>query len=396
MRKVGKMLSGSGIDYKQIAIQLIKDFCRNHELEATLYALEQETEEENCELPFSLLHLVQTQLEKPPKQQRKNSFESIGLKFVSSLPIDCKSKLTSVDSLTLASEPDLDVEQDTEFLLVGGTSKEVKLIRSESGDIARVYGHHETPILSVSVYPKDHRLAVSTSMDGNAILFDIYGNVLQTFKNHKKYVTRSLFSRDGEFLVTCSHDHTVCIYQRMNLEPNFGLKESLPFTGIIESADIHDNTLVIGVRGDNMLHFVDMNTLKIEKHNMNETGDDWVSFSPLDIQVSPDGKYVAVYTDSKSGRVIIYHYKSNEIAVNLWNLDVDEYSQPRLLWHPSGNALVCTSHDTLFVYDLKTGNHEKLRGHKERIRSLCFQGESLVSCSFDSTIRIWPLESITR
>jgi COMPASS component SWD3 len=390
------MLSGSGIDYKQIAIQLIKDFCKNHELEATLYAIEQETDEETCEVPFSLLHLVQLQLEKPQKQQKKNSFESIGLKYGSSLPIDCHSKLTSVAALSLQSEPELDVEEDTDFLLVAGTSKQVKLVRSEVGEIVRDYGHHETPILSVSVYPKDHRFAVSTSMDGKAILFDIQGNVLQTFENHKKYVTRSLFSRDGEYLVTCSHDHTVCVYQRMNLEPQFELREQLSFSGIVESADIHNGTLVIGVRGDNMLHFVELNTLKVEKFNMNETGDDWVSFSPLDVQVSPNGKYVAVYTDSKSGRVIVYHYKSNEIAVNLWNLDVDEYSQPRLLWHPSGNALVCTSHDTLFVYDLKTGTHDKLRGHKERIRSLCFQGDRLVSCSFDSTVRIWPMESISR
>jgi COMPASS component SWD3 len=124
--------------------------------------------------------------------------------------------------------------------------------------------------------------------------------------------------------------------------------------------------------------------------NMNENGDDWVSFSPLDVQVSPNGKLVAVFTDSKSGRVILYEYGTNVILSNLWGLEMNDFTLPRLLFL-NDEYLLCTSHEKIKIYEIYNSKCiEALVGHKDIVRGLSLTKDAFVACSFDSSISEWP------
>jgi hypothetical protein len=85
---------------------------------------------------------------------------------------------------------------------------------------------------------------------------------------------------------------------------------------------------VIGVREDNYLHIVDLNTLKETLFNMNQTLDDHVSFSALHVDFNPvDPNYLLVTTDRD--RNIIYKIGNSvpvsiRIKFNAFNIYIGE------------------------------------------------------------------------
>eukprot|EP00960_Hanusia_phi_P041115 754832-Hanusia_phi.AAC.2 len=95
------------------------------------------------------------------------------------------------------------------------------------------------------------------------------GQVLATFKHHQKYVIRGVWSPDGELFATCGHDKHVNIYKVVEAEgdeaqegprsPSFELIRSKEFVSIPEAITFlsDSTTLVISIRGDNYLHYLD-------------------------------------------------------------------------------------------------------------------------------------------
>ena len=55
--------------------------------------------------------------------------------------------------------------------------------------------------------------------------------------------------------------------------------------------------LALTVRDDHRLHLITLETLTHRTINMNANGDDWVSFTAMDISFSPCGKHILVSTD---------------------------------------------------------------------------------------------------
>jgi WD40 repeat protein len=383
-----------GHEYRTIALQMIRNFLKANNMETTLMALEMEQAEvilelEKVQLPsLSLLALIDKYYE-----EMAGINTSVDIHFdrpligynESSIPI-----LNESNNTCIAAFKSLELNSD--MILTGGTDKLVKLARIDTGEII-VYNHHNTPVLSVSSYPKDHNYALSSSMDGYAILFNISGKVIQTFKDHQKYTHRTIFSPSGDFLVTASYDKTIRFYKKLPdaVEFKFEYIKEKKFNGVVDSLAFSNDTLILGVRGDNNLHYISLlESFKHEKFNMNPNLDSWVSFSVLDLACSPCGKYIAVYTDSKAGRVIVFNQRSSIVVMNFWDLDVDEFSKPRLLWHPKEPIIICTDMKCVSVLALSEKVCvQKLTGHNDIIRGIAFGDEKLFSCGFDKQIRCW-------
>jgi WD40 repeat protein len=105
---------------------------------------------------------------------------------------------------------------------------------------------------------------------------------------------------------------------------------------------------VVGVRGDNFLHFYDSESFKIaEKLNMNTTGDNHVSFTPMDIQYSQPTRFLAVSTD-QNRTILLFRGCSGPIAA-LYGILSDEYSSPRTAFNHSGTVLYSTSQDNSLI-----------------------------------------------
>ncbi|KAG9293206.1 hypothetical protein G9A89_010543 [Geosiphon pyriformis] len=186
------------------------------------------------------------------------------------------------------------------------------------------------------------------------------------------------------------------------------------FTGNIESfCFLPDNRhLVVGIREDNYLHYIKYNpyspsssinpssSFTTTKYNMNSTGDDWISFTPMHISPSPhnNGSYLLVSTDSSSqnGRLILFKTHSSKQLRNFYGIEVDRFSTPKHCWHPSG-AYFYAGEDTgdICVFGVAEGKIlKRLKGHHGAIKGLWFDWERnfLVSCSLDRTICVWGHE----
>ncbi|KAJ2992953.1 hypothetical protein HDV02_002737 [Globomyces sp. JEL0801] len=359
----------TGITLKTQAIHLIRNFLKDQGLETTLYALEMEAEEDlqiSTPLPSKPLLGILEDLNQKPRDELMlaiDQFQALKPNVVerfkeNALPIQLNTKITCIqvfqhidmDSLIQQTEDLMMIDQDSKsiveqdtvipYILAGSTDKSIYLVRQDTGEIVDKYPIHQSPVLSISTYPLDPNYFVSTSMDGSTLLYHTLSKqILQKWNTHEKYVNKSLFSGDGEWFVTGSHDHSVNIYHRLQTQPlSYHFQQKLKFKGIIESLCFFnsESTLIVGIRNDHNLHYIHLPSMEETLVNMNANGDHWVSFSPMDLALSPNEKFLAVYTDSKAGRIIIYYNKTSNIVLNLWNTIVDEFSMPRLVWNPMG------------------------------------------------------------
>eukprot|EP00123_Amoebidium_parasiticum_P003415 comp14708_c0_seq1/m.11095 comp14708_c0_seq1/g.11095 ORF comp14708_c0_seq1/g.11095 comp14708_c0_seq1/m.11095 type:complete len:392 (-) comp14708_c0_seq1:370-1545(-) len=274
-----------------------------------------------------------------------------------------------------------------------------RVVNLDSGHVAvegtQILTHHSGGVLDLDFHPKIRSLLAAASMDRSGSLIDLTTNEpIQVF-NHLKYVNRVGFSRDGQYIVFGSYDKTATIHRKLEGKNEYELAKRLSLAGAVESlAFSHDGKeLVLGVRDDNYLHFIDLTTpeLKESTLNLNELGDDWVSFSPLDITYSPNDKYLLICTDKD--RIILYSRQDGKQICSFYGLAVGELAQPRALFHPSGRYIYATAqHGHIFVWDVLTQCIvATLKGHTDTVRNLWYDTKQdvLVSVGFDQTVRFW-------
>ncbi|KAG2208517.1 hypothetical protein INT47_010213 [Mucor saturninus] len=312
------------------------------------------------------------------------------------------------------------VEPQTLALATSSIDKTVKIstMLSSGGISQRSYRHHQAPVLSIDFHPVISHLMLTTSMDGSSVLVDTsfeadFGEDLeksgihQILKDHQKYVVRGVFSPvDGKFIATASYDRTVCIYASDDSGlPKYKLVKQLgPFIGNVETICFASkDVLVIGVRDDNYLHYIRLSDMSQTKVNMNATGDDWVSFSPICISVSSDGSQLLCTTDHESGRTILFATGETRQLQNYYVHATDnKFATRRHVWHPSGLYFYASGGDdnSILIVETKTGRIVKnLTGHQSMIRSIVVDSNvGLLSTGYDHSVKIWskPLDSMIR
>lgn len=315
------------------------------------------------------------------------------------------------------------VEPQTHALATSSIDKTVKIstMLSNNGISQRSYRHHQAPVLSIDFHPNLPNLMLTTSMDGSSVLVDTsfeadFGEDLeksgvhQTFKNHQKYVVRGLFSPvNGKYIATASYDRTICIYihngeSESNLPKYELLKQLGPFLGNVETICFaNEDVLVAGIRDDNYLHYIHLPDMHQERINMNATGDDWVSFSPICISVSSDRSQLLCTTDHESGRTILFSTGTPRQIQNYYIHATDnKFATRRHVWHPSGLYFYASGGDdnSISVIETKTGRViTNLMGHKAMIRTLELDSEiGLISAGYDHTVKIWakPTDPLIR
>jgi len=312
-----------------------------------------------------------------------------------------------------ASEADEGSEKELVFAS-GGVDKTVAVCSAQSNAVLRripVSG----PVLSLDFNPADPRLLLATCMNGGHSVVNVEKEGeeagLQTQVNHKKYVVCGRWSPDGRHYVTGAHDHFVHLYkQEDDADPaaasasastparSWSLHRRLDLGNPVESvAWIDDKHFLVSVREDNYLHqfHVDQEEA-VHKWNMNESGDNHVSFTVLDMVVSPGREGHAILLATDSNRVILMQTGSNLQLRNFYNIQNDGYSTPRLAWSPCGKYGYVTSQDrTIHILDIFAGKVSgKLEGHAINVRDVSMHptANKLVTCSFDKTCRVWSAE----
>jgi len=300
------------------------------------------------------------------------------------------------------------ISPNGEYIATGSADRSTKIVDFETRKVLRTIVAHESPVLSLAFCPTSPHLLLSTAMDGSAAISNAEtGEVVATFKNHNKYVIRGAWSPDGQLFATCGHDKHVNIYKVVEGEPGEALEapkapifekfRSKEFVNIPEAiAFLSDSaTLVISIRGDNYLHYLDTQSGEDMKVNLNQQGDDHVSFTVLDLVPSPDGKYLLASTDKS--RLVLYPVGSSAQLRWYYGAVNDELCQTRACWHPSGAYIYVTSQDQK-LYCWKVTSQKvvaQLVGHTGTVRDLdiSWDGKTLISASFDKSLRLWTASS---
>ena len=287
---------------------------------------------------------------------------------------------------------------DGALIATGSTDRTVKVVDAATGGSVRTVTVHAAPVLSVGFCPADSSLLLSTAMDGSTILSSVSdGAEVLVVKDHAKYVAHAVWSVDGHAFATAGHDRKVNVYRRAAGVENgaFGKVLERDFVAIPEAICFLDDcvTLVIAVREDNYFHYVDTSDPKADdlKVNQNQLGDDHVSFTVLDLVVSPNGKYLLASTDKS--RLILYLVGTSIQLRSFYGAVNDDLCQTRACFHPSGAFVYVTSQDNK-VYGWRIRDQKvvaRLTGHAAVVRDIDISkdGKTLISASFDKTIRAW-------
>ncbi|KAI8583545.1 hypothetical protein K450DRAFT_221672 [Umbelopsis ramanniana AG] len=289
------------------------------------------------------------------------------------------------------------------IIVTASGDKSVKFTDLATGDIIKCFNHHRAGVLSVDFHPQKPNWMLTTSMDLQTVISDTETEaVIQRFTDHTKFVVRGIFSPDGQWMATASYDRSLCIYT-WNEQSGYQLTKKFgPLVGNVEAICFlpDSSVLVAGVRDDNYLHYISLKDFTDTRYNMNSNGDDWVSFTPMWISVSPNGKYVLVSTDDSNGRVILFGVHSSVQLRNFYGSATDSLSAaPRHCWDSSGKYVyIAGGNDCrIRVIEVKTATVSyELSGHTAMIRSLAFDPVTgLASAGFDRTVRLWRSEDTT-
>eukprot|EP01103_Thecamoeba_quadrilineata_P018537 TRINITY_DN708_c0_g1_i3.p1 TRINITY_DN708_c0_g1~~TRINITY_DN708_c0_g1_i3.p1 ORF type:complete len:392 (-),score=61.57 TRINITY_DN708_c0_g1_i3:46-1221(-) len=298
------------------------------------------------------------------------------------------------DSLHRANILTLRFHPEKDLIATGSSDKSVKVFNYSTNQPHHQFTHHTGAVIALDFNPLHTDLLLAGSMDHSHSILDVdKKEVLQVFRDHTKYVNRIKWNPAGTHFVTSSHDGTIGIYEFDSVQKQATLSKNIVFSGIVEAIEFtkDGNTLIVAVREDNYLNYVDFKTYEIQRVNMNLNGDDHVSFTAMDLACNPSGTHVLVATDKN--RMILYRVGTSVQVKNFYGSMNDRFSNPRLCWHPSSKYFYVTSQDGLvYVWDTVTQRIvDKLSGHRGLPKDIAFSNKSgeIASCSFDKTVKFW-------
>ncbi|GLC57139.1 hypothetical protein PLESTB_001191500 [Pleodorina starrii] len=124
--------------------------------------------------------------------------------------------------------------------------------------------------------------------------------------------------------------------------------------------------------------------------NLNESGDDHVSFTAKHLVASPCGRYLLVCTDTP--RQLVLRTSDWSLLRVLFGLPVDQFPQPVAAWHRDSNYIYASGANAqLCVFHLGSGRLVlSTTHHKVNLRDLDYDPDRnlLATCSFDKTVKL--------
>jgi WD40 repeat protein len=264
---------------------------------------------------------------------------------------------------------------------------------------------HRSYINSIT-FSKDGKWILTGSGDRNAMLWDINGNLLQTFVGHSDDVIDAQFFKGNDSIVTLSKDSTIkfwriytdTAYRTIHL-PNNPIKSlyfqnATPekpalfkkYPGLIHrfspdsvylAASTEDYTIKIW----NLKNII-LDTLIILKHNN----------IVHDAVFSNNNKYVLTSSFDNCAR--LWDIEGHLLATLVGHKG---YVYNALFSFDDTKIVTCSADKTAIVWDLNGNAIKTLTGHKDTIWNAKFlpDGNHVLTCSKDCTAIIWNLKDNT-
>jgi WD40 repeat protein/uncharacterized caspase-like protein len=236
-------------------------------------------------------------------------------------------------------------------------------------------------IFSVEFSP-DGSVLVAGARDQTAIFFDANtGQFLRAFKGHADTVFSATISPDGKRLATGSADLTIKIW---DAETGRELRTLRGHSQDVKSVVFNpDGKLLASTSLDKTIRLWDVDSGSQIKNMLDPETDLRVAATPQ------PGTLLEKYFTQRmfGGSVVAFSADGRSLAAS-----VGGYITARL----GNERKVVKLENQIRLYDVESGAEwRRLEGHRESIQSVSFStdGQSLVSASEDSTVKIWDLKT---
>ena len=317
---------------------------------------------------------------------------------------------------------------NSKMIASGGEDDRVRLWEIETGNCSGILPIESNFIRSLKFSPDGNQIAIATS-EAKVILWNIHSNELRIFTEHTADVHSVSFSRDGKYLASGSHDHTIKL---LDIKSGNCLQTFRGHSSLVYAVEISpDGKTLVSCSQDKSIKLWDISSGKCQ---ITYTGHEYSVFS---VGFTPDGQKLASSSadktirlwDINSRKCIKVCHGHNEMissitispdgktfasgsydqTFRLW--DITEGNQLRtikghinctygLAWHPAAsnshdNIIASASSDNnIKLWDINKGECIKtLQGHQGWVWSVDWNpdGKILASASFDHTIKLWDI-----
>ncbi|MEA5551842.1 CHAT domain-containing protein [Anabaena cylindrica UHCC 0172] len=266
---------------------------------------------------------------------------------------------------------------DGKTLISAGDDKTFKLW-DLNGNVLQTFSGHEDGITSVVFSPQGNTLA-SVGKDKTVKLWDLKGNLLLTLSEDKHQIETVVFSPDGEILASVGKDKTVKLWD---------LKGKLLKT--LSWPNDQVKMVVFSPKGHNLATVSNKNIVKLWdlRGNLLQTfsGDEMVT----NVVFSPDGQTLATASEGKT--VKLWDLKGKQLRTFKGHED----KVTTIIFSPDGQTLATGSEDTTIkLWDVKTAKKlQSFNRHQALIKNVIFspKGDILASVSDDKTVKLWDLQ----
>ncbi len=231
--------------------------------------------------------------------------------------------------------------------------------------------------MSISISPDGKRIA-SGERYHKVNLLDTAGKVVKVLEGHEAAVIATGFTPDSKILMTFSLDGGMRLWDALT-----GAAQGVTKTPLdVYSAGAFSTDgrwFAGGTSGGNLYLY----NVAMKKAGIKMMPGGMVRA----VALSPDGKAVAA---AIAESVRLYATADGKEVGSVAGVDANG-----LAYSPDGTKIAAAGHDNdVKVIDAARMNIvATLKGHGRTVRSVCFlpAGRSVVSGSFDMTVRIWPL-----
>jgi COMPASS component SWD3 len=357
-------------------MKLVMQFLSERGFRAALAALEEETEityDSDAVALASELPIIVEQYDALARMTEDTGSGELSVEETQELlvlgdDVYCKAESKSIAGLHTSNIICVAAGADPEcpWVATGAVDRTITVTDLPSGKAVWKSAPRGGSVLSVALHPADPLLLLSGDMNGEVVVSRaavappaVGGGAdepepepepepeapLAKFQEHTKYVVRVLWSPDGTRFASASYDKSVCLYAEE--EPGSGtwkLEHKWLFAGTVECIlFVTEQSMLVSVRDSHLLFVLDLTNYERTDINLNPNLDDWVSFTAMDLSLSPNKKWLLVATDKS--KLLVYKLGGSDQVRQFYGADNDGFSNPRCLWHPSGLYVYCTAQD---------------------------------------------------
>ncbi len=254
---------------------------------------------------------------------------------------------------------------------------------SGGNQIAR-YNVDPAGVLSVQFSPNGETLLVGSPGGSLRLLQTATGDVIREFEGHQGDVTSVAFSPGGRYALSGSFDGTARLWE---IADGTQLRRYEGHQDAVSSVLFSNNGLyAVTGSADGSVRLWDLNTTEQLRRFSGHTN--WV----LGIAISPNNTMIA--SASFDGTVRLWDVQTQtEIGRLVGHTDF-VYS---VAFSPDGRTILSASFDTtLRLWDVRTGVElRRFSGHEDRLDTVAFSpdGRMAISGDFMGSIRVWDVDS---